>query len=98
MITELFIFVRIHAKEGCEAAVASALAEVVPPSSEEPGCLSIGAFGSIRDGRLFYIHSRWVDEPAFDNHARLPHTERFMEKIRTLIDHPFEVTRSRPLG
>jgi quinol monooxygenase YgiN len=31
-------------------------------------------FRSIRDPRLFYIHSRWVDEAAFDTHAGLPHT------------------------
>jgi quinol monooxygenase YgiN len=79
-------------------AVAAALLEVVPPTREEQGCISISAFGSIRDTRLFYIHSRWIDEPAFDGHARLPHTERFVETVRTLIDHPLEVTRTpRPV-
>ncbi|HSL51242.1 MAG TPA: antibiotic biosynthesis monooxygenase, partial [Candidatus Deferrimicrobiaceae bacterium] len=71
---------------------------VVGPSREEAGCLDIHAFRSARDPRLFYIHSRWVDETAFDHHAGLPHTTRFIERVQTLIDHPLEVTRARLVG
>ena len=63
-------------------------------SRAESGCLSIHAFRSTRDPRLFYIHSRWRDETAFDHHAELPHTKRFIERIQTLIDHPLDVTRT----
>jgi quinol monooxygenase YgiN len=83
---ELFIFARFHAREGQETAVAAALREVV------------GAYRSTREPRLFYIHSRWVDEAAFEAHAELPHTVRFLERIQPLIDHPFEATRSTPIG
>ena len=65
---------------------------------EESGCLSIQAFRSIRDPRLFCIHSRWVDEAAFDHHAGLPHTTRSIERVEPLIDHPLDVTRARPIG
>jgi quinol monooxygenase YgiN len=68
------------------------------PTRQEPGCLSIDAFGATQDPRLFYIHSRWKDEAAFDRHAQLPHTVRFVEQVQTLIDHPLEVTRTRPLA
>ena len=91
---ELFIFARFHARSGNEAAVADALREVVGPSSEEPGCVSIHAFRSVRDPRLFYIHSRWKDEAAFDHHGGLPHTVRFVERMAPLIDHAFDVTRA----
>ncbi len=57
---------------GPEGAVAGALHEVVVPTRAEAGCLSINAFRSIRDPRLFYIHSRWTNEAAFDLHAELP--------------------------
>ena len=92
---ELFIFARFHAKQGREGAVAAALREVVVPSREEAGCLGIQAFRSIRDPGLFYIHSRWTDESAFDLHATLPHTVRFIELVEPLIDHPLEVTRAQ---
>ena len=66
---ELFIFGRFHARAGHESAVEEALRNVVAPSREEAGCLSIQAFRSAGDPRLFYIHSRWVDEAAFNLHA-----------------------------
>jgi len=62
------------------------------------GCLSIQAFRSAGDPRLFYIHSRWVDEAAFDQHAGLPHTVLFIEQVQGLIDHPLDVTRARLVG
>jgi len=95
---ELFIFARFHAREGEEANVAAAIREVLAPSRAEAGCAGIDGFASTRDSRLFYIHSRWIDEAAFDLHAALPHTVRFVERMTPLIDHPFDVTRARVMG
>jgi len=94
----LFIFARFHARPGKETAVAEALRDVLAPSSQEPGCLGIHAFRSIRDARLFYIHSRWKDEAAFDSHAGMPHTVRFIERVTPLIDHPLDITRAEQIG
>jgi len=94
---ELFIFARFHAREGQDEAIAAAMGEVIGSTCEEPGCLAIGHFRSTRDPRLFYIHSRWVGEAAFETHAGLPHTVRFLERVRPLIDHSLDVTRARPL-
>jgi quinol monooxygenase YgiN len=95
---EVFIFARFHARPGHEGAVAGALLDVLAPSREEPGCLSIHAFRSMRDPQLFYIHSRWKDEAAFERHAGLPHTVRFVERVEPLIDHAFDVTRAGQIG
>ena len=54
---EMFFFGRFHARPGKEQAIAEALLDVLAPSREEPGCLSIHAFRSIHDPGLFYIHS-----------------------------------------
>jgi quinol monooxygenase YgiN len=95
---EVFIFARFHARPGAEAALAETLRDVLAPSREEPGCLAIHAFRSIRDPRLFYIDSCWRDEAAFDTHAGLPHTVRFLERVEPLIDHPLDVTRAERIG
>ena len=95
---ELFVFARFHAREGREEAVAAALREVVPPTRAEPGCLAIGAYRATRDPRLFHIHSRWRDEAAFERHAAMPHTVRFIETVERLVDQPIEVTRSQAIG
>ncbi|HEY7610905.1 MAG TPA: putative quinol monooxygenase [Alphaproteobacteria bacterium] len=95
---DLYIFARFHAREGKETGVAAALRDVVPPSRAEPGCRAIAAFRSVRDPRLFWIHSRWIDEAAFELHAEQPHTRRFVERVEPLIDHPLEVTRTQAIA
>jgi len=95
---ELFIFARFHARPGSEGAVADALRDILAPSREEPGCLSVHAFRSIRDTCLFYVHSRWTNEAAFEHHAGLPHTVRFLARVEPLIDHPLDVTRAERIG
>jgi quinol monooxygenase YgiN len=97
-MSALTVFIRLHALEGQAQAVAAALAEVVPATRAEPGCLEIAAYRSTRDPGLFTVHSRWADEAAFEAHAKLAHTTTFMATVRPLIDHPFEAVRSRPLA
>ena len=65
-----------------------AMRDGLAPTREEPGCLRIQHYRSIRDPQLFFIHSVWKDEAAFENHAGLPHTVRFLERVEPLIDHP----------
>ena len=95
---ELFIFGRFHALAGREAALEAAIRDVVAPSRKEAGCVGFNAFRSIRDVRLFYIHSRWRDESAFEIHATLPHTTRFLERVEPLIDHEFDIARTVLIG
>jgi quinol monooxygenase YgiN len=92
---ELFGFIRFHAIAGSEEALAEAFNDVIVSSRQEPGCLRIHAFRSTRDPRLFYIHSHWRDEAAFDLHGTLPHTRHFLERVQPLIDHPLEFTRTQ---
>lgn len=95
---EMFIVARFHAHPEKEGELERALLDVLGPSREESGCLSIHAFRSNRDPRLFYIHSRWKDEAAFDIHDNLPHTISFVEHVQPLIDHPLDVNRTEQIG
>jgi quinol monooxygenase YgiN len=82
---ELAIIGEFRALPGREREVAAAIRKVVPLSRSEPACLAIDAFRSNRDAALFYIHSRWTDEAAFDAHAGLPHTVEFIATVEPLI-------------
>ncbi len=95
---EQYVFVRLHAREAQENAVEEELREVTGPSRAEPGCLSFHTFRSMRDPRLFFIHSRWADEAAFQVHAELPHTVLFLKRVDALLDQPREVTRTQLIG
>ena len=89
---EVFIFARFHAAPGKREAVCEAMHRVQGPTRLEPGCLGYGAFQSLRDPDEFYIHSRWKDQAAFDHHAALPHTVRFVAEVEPLLDHPFKAS------
>jgi quinol monooxygenase YgiN len=52
MSSEIFIFARFHAKEGLQQAVAESIREVLGPTRQEPGCLSIHAYSAAQDPRL----------------------------------------------
>ena len=95
---EQYVFVRLLSRPGEEHAVEEALREVMGPSREEPGCLSFHLFRSMREPRLFFIHSRWVDATVFQKHAELAHTKRFLERVDALLDRPREVTRTEMIG
>jgi quinol monooxygenase YgiN len=90
----VFVFVRLHAREGQEHDVIAALERVAAPTREEPGCVAFNGFRSVRDPRLFYIHSAWADHAAFDRHAELPHTVEFIRLVDTLLDEPRAVART----
>jgi len=94
----LYSFGRFHVHLGKERAFEEALREVLTPTREEPGCLEIHGYRSLRDARLFYIHSRWTEEAAFDRHAKLPHTVKFLQLVEGLIDHPLDMTRTERIA
>jgi quinol monooxygenase YgiN len=74
------------------------LLRVVGPSRQEPGCVRIDAFESVRQPPIFSIHSEWIDEAAFELHARLPHTTRFLAAAERLLGHPIEGLRLRHIA
>ena len=94
---ELFLFAWLRARPGCEAAVLQAIQGVQEPTRRETGCLAYHAFRSVRDSNEFYIHSRWRDQAAFDLHAKLPHTERFVATVEPLLEHPLRVSLTERL-
>jgi len=95
---EIYIFARFHVREGMEGEAEKALREVVKASREEAGCVKIEAFRALRGRRVFYIHSTWKDEPAFEYHASLPHTLRFIERMDELVEREFDLTRTERIA
>jgi quinol monooxygenase YgiN len=90
--------VRFEPRPGKEVAFRQELLLVIGASRAETGCVGIQAFESLRAPRVFAIHSEWVDEAAFDWHAQLPHTIRFLRAAEDLLTHPVQGLRSRQIG
>jgi quinol monooxygenase YgiN len=76
----------------------AALLAVLAPAREEPGCLDMRAFESVREPRSFAIHSEWVDEAAFEVHSGLPHTLRFVAAAEALLGRPIQGLRCRQVA
>jgi quinol monooxygenase YgiN len=91
---EIFIFARAHARPGRESDVECAIRDVLLETRNETGCISVHGYRSVKDPQLFYVHSHWRNEAAFDLHAELPHTVRFVETLEPLLDHEFVAERT----
>ena len=90
--------VRFEAKPGKEGEFREALRQVLEPTRAEAGCRAIRAFESVNGPLVFSIHSEWVDEAAFDKHARLPHTLRFLQTADECLTHPVQGLRLKEIG
>ena len=60
--------------------------------------LRIDVFESVREPLVFAVYSEWVDEAAFETHATLSHTLRFLAAAETLLPHPVRGLRLRHIG
>jgi quinol monooxygenase YgiN len=90
--------VQFEPQPGKEAAFRAELLPQVETSRAEIGCVSIQVFESLREPRLFAIYSEWVDEAAFELHATLPHTVRFLAAAETLLTHSVQGLWLRDIG
>ena len=83
---------------GCEAALREALQSVAEPTKLEPGLPRLSGFQlSAGSRRVLCTFSWWRDMSAFELHASLPHTTKFISSVEPLIDHPFSVSLTEPI-
>jgi quinol monooxygenase YgiN len=90
---ELYIFGRFLVRDGQESSFEEALHEVVTATRAEAGCFEVHGYRGVRNARLYYLHSRWKDVEVFEAHAKLPHTEKFLEKVEKLLADPRDLKR-----
>lgn len=94
----LHFIVRFEPQPGKDQEFREELLRVIEPSRAELGCLAIHVFESLREPPLFAIHSEWTDEAAFELHAQLPHTVRFLAAAERLLTHPVQGLRTRQIA
>lgn len=93
--SELWIFAQFQAREGAADELIQAFREMLQAVRAEEGCVAINVFRATRVPGLFYIHSRWKDEDAFNRHAEMPHTVRFVARAQELLTHGLRVIRTQ---
>jgi quinol monooxygenase YgiN len=78
----------VKALNGQEAAVRSALLELVAPSRGEAGCLCYNLHESKDTPGLFIFYEQWADQAAFDAHIATPHFLGLDAKIEGRTEPP----------
>jgi quinol monooxygenase YgiN len=94
----LHTFVRFEPQPGKEQQLREELKLLLEPTRAEPGCIRIHLYEALRQPLVFYIHSEWVDEAAFDAHPKLPHMVRFLGLAGELTTHPVKGIRTKQVG
>ena len=94
----LYIFARLEPRPGKERQLLEELKLVLEPTRAEPGCIQIHQYESTRGPLTYFIHSEWLDEQAFEAHAALPHTIRFIESVDELCTHPLQALRTKQIA
>jgi len=94
----LHTFVRFEPQPGKVRQLRDELLGLLGPTRAEPGCIRIHLFEALREPFVFYVHSEWVDEAAFDVHAKLPHITRFLGLVGELTTNPVKGIRTKQIG
>jgi quinol monooxygenase YgiN len=93
-----YSFVRFEPQPGKRLQLGDELRRLLEPTRAESGCVQIHLYEAIRDPAVFYFHSEWIDEAAFDAHAKTPHMVRFLNLVDDLITHPLRAVRTKRIG
>ena len=93
----MHFIVRFEPRDDAAREFREALLAVVGPTRAEAGCVRIQVFESVGEPSRFAIHSEWVDEAAFERHARLPHTIQFLAAATDLLTHPVDGLRAKEI-
>jgi quinol monooxygenase YgiN len=94
----LHTFVRFEPQTGKEQRLREELQLLLEPTRAELGCIRIHLYEALGDRLVFYIHSEWVDEAAFDAHPKLPHMVRFLGLVGGLTTHAVRAIRTKQIG
>ncbi len=70
-----------------------ALAALVPPSRQEPGCRDYRLFQLIDEPDTFQMHERFDDEAALEAHRATPHFRAFEARAPELLGAPLRLIK-----
>ncbi len=90
-MTTVTLMAKIRAKAGLEAEATAWLATLLPPTREEPGCLTYTLLAEAEDPAAMTFYEVWADKAALDVHlagenfaAFIAGKEKYLEEAVTL--------------
>ena len=94
----LTVVARIKAKKGKAEQVREELMALIPPTRDEPDCISYILHQSTDDPHLFLFFENWTSKAALDAHLLKPHLQAFIAKADSLLGEPLDVSLWSEIG
>ncbi len=98
MSEHVHLIARLIACEGQEAALAQAVAAIVPAVLEEPGCLAYTAHESCERPGTIVMYEIWESQAALDGHAGGASFRALAARFDELLRKPLAIETLRRLA
>ncbi|MBA2763531.1 MAG: antibiotic biosynthesis monooxygenase [Thermoleophilaceae bacterium] len=87
-MSEVVVVAVFTAKPGHEREVEEALGRLIPPTHDEPGCITYALHRGLDDPASFAIVERWTSRAALDEHFTRPHMAAVAGAAEHLAEPP----------
>lgn len=98
MSQQLQLIARLVPREGREAALAQAVAAIVPAVLREPGCLVYTAHDSRERPGTIVMYEVWESQAALDVHAAGPNFGTLAARFDELLGEPLAIEHLRKIA
>ena len=95
---EICLVAYLKAKPGKEAALAEAVAAIVPRVRAETGCIGYTAHVSREEPGTIVMYEVWADQGALDTHAKAPALSSLAARFDELLAEPLGLTPLRRIA
>lgn len=89
--TQVHLIARLIPRAGQEAALAKAMATIVPQVLQEPGCIAYAAHDSIEAPGTIVMVETWADQAALDTHNGAPALAWLIPQLGDLLAEPISL-------
>ncbi|WP_337043312.1 putative quinol monooxygenase [Emticicia sp. 17c] len=87
----LTVIARIKAKAEKIEETKKALADLIPPTLLEEGCIDYVLHQSNDNPQIFVFYENWTDKESLENHLANVHIAEFSAKADDLMEEPAEL-------
>jgi quinol monooxygenase YgiN len=80
----LTVVATFQARPGRESELRVALAGLLAPTRQEPGCLHYDLHQAAQEPAKFLFHENWTDKAALDAHLKSSHIQKLLPRVDEL--------------
>ncbi len=89
---EITVIARIKAKKNAKDEVKKGLQNLMNLTQKEQGCKMYQLHQIVDDDAVFIIYENWESKSDVDRHMNTPHFKGWIEKSKSLIAEPDQIT------